>query len=42
MDGKAETPILWPSDGKTDSLEKTLILDKTDGRKRKRMRQRMK
>ena len=41
-DAEAEAPILWPSDGKTDSLEKTLILDKTDGRKRKRMRQRMK
>ena len=25
----AETPILWPPDLRTDSLEKTLILGKT-------------
>ena len=30
-DSKAETPILWPP----DSLEKTLILGKTEGRKRR-------
>ena len=35
-DAEAETPILWPP----DSLEKTLILGKTEGRK-KRGRQRM-
>ena len=31
-DAKAETPILWPPD---DSLEKTLILGKTEGRRRR-------
>ena len=30
-DAEAETPILWPP----DSLEKTLILGKTEGRKRR-------
>ena len=34
-DVEAETLILWPPDGKTDSLEKTLILGKIEG-KRKR------
>ena len=36
-DAKAETPILWPSDGmgRTDSFEKTLMLGKIEGRKRK-------
>ena len=38
-DGEAETPILWPPDRRTDSLEKTL-LGKTEGRRR-RGRQRM-
>ena len=34
-DAKAETPILWPPDGKTDSFEKTLMLGKIeDGRRR--------
>ena len=37
---EAETPILWPPHVKTDSLEKTLILGKTEGRRR-RGRQRM-
>ena len=32
-DAKAETPILWPPDGKTDSLEKTLMLGKIEGRR---------
>ena len=38
-DAEAETPILWPPDAK-NSLEKTLMLGKTEGRKR-RGRQRM-
>ena len=36
---EAGTPILWPSDA-TDSLEKTLMLGKIEGRRRRR-RQRM-
>ena len=39
-DVEAETLILWPPDGKTDSLEKTLMLRKIEGRRR-RGRQRM-
>ena len=39
-DAKAETPILWPLDVKNRSFEKTLILGKTEGRRR-RGRQRM-
>ena len=34
----AEAPILWPpdeSEWRTDSLEKTLILEKTEGRRRR-------
>ena len=34
MDAEAETPILWPPDRRTDSLEKTL-LGKTEGRRRR-------
>ena len=34
-DAEAETPILWPPDVKTDSLEKTLILGKVEGRRRR-------
>ena len=30
-DAEVETPILWPPDGRTDSLEKTLMLGKTEG-----------
>ena len=40
-DAKAETPILWPPDAKTDPLENTLMLGKIEGgrrRGRKRMR----
>ena len=37
---EAETPILWPPDGKADSFEKTLMLGKIKGRSR-RGRQRM-
>ena len=39
-DVEAETPILWPPDVKADSFEKTLMLGKIEGR-RKRGRQRM-
>ena len=39
-DAEAETPILWPPDGRTDSLEKTLMLGGIGGRRR-RGRQRM-
>ena len=38
-DAEAEAPILWPPDMKTDSLEKILMLGKTEGR-RKRGQQR--
>ena len=34
-DTEAETPILWPPDGRTNSLEKTLMLRKLEGRKRR-------
>ena len=30
-DAEAETPMLWPPDVKTDSLEKTLMLGKIKG-----------
>ena len=40
IDAEAETPILWPPKWRTDSLEKTLTLRKTEGRRR-RGRQRM-
>ena len=30
-DAEAETPILWLLDAREDSLEKTLMLGKTDG-----------
>ena len=39
-DVEAETPILWPLDVKNDSFEKTLMVGKTEGRRR-RGRQRM-
>ena len=39
-DVEAETPILWPADVKSDSFEKTLMLGKIEGRRR-RGRQRM-
>ena len=39
-DTEAETPILWPPDVKSDSLEKTLTLGKIEGGRR-RGRQRM-
>ena len=31
----AETPIFWPPDAKADSLEKTLMLGKIEGRRRR-------
>ena len=34
-DAETETPLLWPHDVKTDSFEKTLILGKTEGRRRR-------
>ena len=39
-DAEAETPILWSPDVRTDWLEKTLMLGKIEGRRRRR-RQRM-
>ena len=39
-DAEAETPILWPPDARASSLEKTLMLGKIEGR-RKRGQQRM-
>ena len=39
-DAEAETPILWSTDARTDSFEKTLMLGKIKGRRR-RGRQRM-
>ena len=32
---EAETPILWPPDAKSDSFEKTLMLGKIEGRRRR-------
>ena len=39
-DAEAEAPILWPPRAKSDSFEKTLMLGKIEGRRR-RGRQRM-
>ena len=39
-DAEAETPILWPPEWRADSFEKTLMLGKIEGRRR-RGRQRM-
>ena len=39
-DAKADAPILWLPDVKADSLEKTLMLGKTEGRGRGRQRMR--
>ena len=33
-DAEAETPVLWPLMQRVDSLEKTLILGKIEGRRR--------
>ena len=32
---EVEAPILWPPDAKTDSMEKTLMLGKIEGRRRR-------
>ena len=32
---EAETPVFWPPDAKSDSLEKTLMLGKIEGRRRR-------
>ena len=34
-DVEAETPVLWPPDRRADSFEKTLMLGKIEGRRRK-------
>ena len=39
-DGEAETPVLWPPQQRADSFEKTLMLGKIEGGRR-RGRQRM-
>ena len=36
----AEAPILWPPDARVDSLEKTLMLGKIEGRRRGQQRMR--
>ena len=38
-DVEAETLILWPPDAKTDSFEKTLMLGKIAGRRRRGQQQ---
>ena len=39
-DAEAETPVLWPPMGRTDSFKKTLMLGKTEGRRRGQRRMR--
>ena len=34
-DAEAETPVLWPPDRRADSFEKTLMLGKIEGRRRR-------
>ena len=34
-DAEAETPKLWPPEGRTDSIEKTLMLEMIEGRRRR-------
>ena len=34
-DVEAEAPILWPPDARGDSLEKTLMMGKTEGKWRR-------
>ena len=31
----AEAPVLWPPDARADALEKTLMLEKIEGRRRR-------
>ena len=38
MDAEAEAPILWPPDAKSQLIGKTLMLGKTEGKRRKRQR----
>ena len=35
IDFEAETPNLWPPDARADSFEKTLMLGKIEGRRRR-------
>ena len=35
MDVEGETPVLWPFDVKNRAFEKTLILGKIEGRRRR-------
>ena len=35
IDAETEAPILWPTDAKTDSLEKNLMLGKIEDKRRK-------
>ena len=35
LEAEAKTPIFWPPDTRADSLEKTLILEKIEGRRRR-------
>ena len=35
-DAEAETPILWPTERRVNSLKKTLMLGKIEGRRRRR------
>ena len=37
-DAEAEIPVLWPPDGKSQLLRKDLMLGKTEGRRRRKMR----
>ena len=39
-DAEAETPIFWPLDAKNYSLEKTLMVGKIEGRRRRGQRMR--
>ena len=39
-DAEAETPIVWPPHGRVDSLGKTLMLGKIEGRRRGQQRMR--
>ena len=34
-DVETETPVLWPPDRRTDSFEKTLMMGKIEGRRRR-------
>ena len=34
-DAEAETPVLWPPDGRVEPLEKTVMLGKTESKRRR-------